>query len=344
MRKQVALIGVYPPPIGGISIHIERLSDYLDDLGIAHTIYDNTAGDKRKPVHYVHSIERWAFAYWFTAKEDIIHCHFLRWQVRFALALLKLRGKRIVFTFHSFRQEEATGWLKQKMIHLVGKLGDAFLCVTETIAVDLIQAGIPAHKVQVVPAFIPPRKDIAASLPSTLERAIVDRLPLIVANGSIGVWFKQLDLYGADLCIELTRHLVPHYPQLKFVYAITVVADAAYMAELEQRVQAYGIADHFLFVQEKMELYPLMKHADLMVRTTSSDGDAISIREALHVGTPVVASDCCPRPHGVVTYRNRDIEDLVQEVMKLLARKERITVAQRNYADDVVAAYRLKLD
>ena len=36
-----------------------------------------------------------------------------------------------------------------------------------------------------------------------------------------------------------------------------------------------------------------------MIRTTLYDGDAVLVREALHFGTPVIASDNGMRPKGV---------------------------------------------
>lgn len=33
-------IGVYPPPIGGISIHLQRLKEYLDIEGLDNIIID----------------------------------------------------------------------------------------------------------------------------------------------------------------------------------------------------------------------------------------------------------------------------------------------------------------
>ncbi|MGB8508341.1 MAG: hypothetical protein WCD76_08045, partial [Pyrinomonadaceae bacterium] len=38
---------------------------------------------------------------------------------------------------------------------------------------------------------------------------------------------------------------------------------------------------------------------DLFLRTTLYDGDAISVREALHIGVPVIATDNGMRPDGV---------------------------------------------
>lgn len=338
MSSKVSLIGVYPPPVGGISIHIQRLSDYLDDREISYSIYDNTEGLKDKPVHYTGSIEKWSLKYFFTAKESIIHCHFLRWQVRFLLSLLKLRGKRIIFTFHSFRQEESVGLLKKVMIGITGRLGDVFICVTDEIARDLIAIGIPERKVVVIPGFIAPKEEMNSSLPNVVERFIAGASPLIVANGMIGALYRSEDLYGVDLCIELLRRLIPDHPQLKMVFCITSTKDSNVRVELERRIEEYGIVDHFLFV-EGMEFYPIVQRADLMLRTTNTDGDAISIRESLYFGTPVLASDCTDRPMGVITFKNRNLDDLVDKANDMLKGRVRITQNKHNYAADVVRCY-----
>ncbi len=338
MSNKVALIGVYPPPTGGISIHVKRLSDYLDDQGISYTLYDNTEGQKAKPVQYTGSIETWSMKYFFTAKESIIHCHFLRWQVRFFLALLKLRGKRIIFTFHSFRQEESVGLLKKIMIGITGRLGDVFICVTDHIARDLIAAGVPSQKVTVIPGFIAPTEGNPPPLPTIVEQFIAGAGPLLVANGTIGVRYQEEDLYGVDLCLELVRRLAPEHPKLKLVFGITFTTEPNYRAELERRVIEYGIGEHFLFV-DGMEFYPLVQRADLMLRPTNTDGDAISIRESLYFGTPVLASDCTARPADVVTFKNRDLDDLVQKAQEMLELGIRIPQNRHNFASDVVKTY-----
>ena len=43
----------------------------------------------------------------------------------------------------------------------------------------------------------------------------------------------------------------------------------------------------------------LVNQADILLRTTRFDGDAISIREALFLGTPVIATDNQMRPDGL---------------------------------------------
>ncbi len=50
------------------------------------------------------------------------------------------------------------------------------------------------------------------------------------------------------------------------------------------------------------QFWPVYKRVHAFLRLTSTDGDSISIREAIHFGCPVLASDVVPRPDGVKLY------------------------------------------
>jgi glycosyltransferase involved in cell wall biosynthesis len=55
----------------------------------------------------------------------------------------------------------------------------------------------------------------------------------------------------------------------------------------------------------------VLARSALMVRPTFADGDAISVREALALGVPVVASDAAPRPAGTLVFQTGSLEGLV---------------------------------
>ena len=57
----------------------------------------------------------------------------------------------------------------------------------------------------------------------------------------------------------------------------------------------------------------------MVVRSTFADGDAITVREALDLGVPVVASDTDFRPAGVVLFRKGDAVDLLEKLTEVLA-------------------------
>ena len=59
---------------------------------------------------------------------------------------------------------------------------------------------------------------------------------------------------------------------------------------------------------------------DLLLRTTLYDGDSVSVREALYLGTPVIATDNGMRPEGVHLIPPNDPGSLRQAAGELLSR------------------------
>ena len=66
------------------------------------------------------------------------------------------------------------------------------------------------------------------------------------------------------------------------------------------------------------ELWPLFKKINLFIRPTFTDGDAVSIREALSFNCSVIASDVVQRPKSTVTFKNRDFNDLYRQASSML--------------------------
>jgi glycosyltransferase involved in cell wall biosynthesis len=84
--------------------------------------------------------------------------------------------------------------------------------------------------------------------------------------------------------------------------------------------------EHVLFIKRPLEnAYLIWRASDIFIRATNTDGDSISVREALSMGTSVVASDASPRPKGVVLFANRDIKALINVVRQSLNEKQRVS-------------------
>jgi glycosyltransferase involved in cell wall biosynthesis len=322
--KSIAEIGVYPPPVGGISVHVERLCDILEQKKIPFMIYDGNGenGEKNRAVVPIPEIEKWSWNYLFKKNEDIIHNHFLRWQMRFTLSLLKVKGKKIVHTIHSLRNDGTQlGFAQRMMVYLTGLLSDHFVAVSEEIKEKLIELRIPERKISVIPAFIPPMSNLEADLKKIPNYILefFDRYPqVIAANGGVGNLYNGAELYGLDLCIDMFIQLARENKELGFIYCITHVVDQDLLERYKDRIIAHGLEDRFLLVQEKIPFYPLIQKAALFVRPTVSDGDAISLREALYFGTPAVSSDVVKRPNGVITFVNRDADDFTKVCREVL--------------------------
>jgi glycosyltransferase involved in cell wall biosynthesis len=114
---------------------------------------------------------------------------------------------------------------------------------------------------------------------------------------------------------------------------------------LLDRVRAAGVESRFALITDPLpESSSLWREADLVVRATNTDGNSLTVLEALAVGTPVVASDCVERPEGTLLFRNRDQDDLTARAALVLSdlpgHRERVRrVAVPNNAEAFVALY-----
>jgi glycosyltransferase involved in cell wall biosynthesis len=242
--------------------------------------------------------------------------------MRFTLSLLKLKGKKVVHTVHSLRNDsEQLGFAQRIMVYLTGLLSDHFIAVSDEIKEKLLELRIPERKISVIPAFIPPTVDMETDtkrIPAYILDVFDRNSQVIVANGGVGNLYNGDELYGLDLCIDMFSKLARENKQLGFIYCITHVVDQDLLERYKERITAHGLEERFLLVYEKIPFYPLIQKAALFVRPTVSDGDAVSIREAIYFGTPTVSSDVVKRPNGVVTFTNRDAEDFTKACREVL--------------------------
>jgi glycosyltransferase involved in cell wall biosynthesis len=94
-------------------------------------------------------------------------------------------------------------------------------------------------------------------------------------------------------------------------------------AEAEGRVRKTGLADSVLMLGDVNHdaCLALMSVSDVFVRPTLEDGDSTSVREALSLGVPVVASRIGARPAGAILFQPGDVEEMVSKVELAMAVK-----------------------
>ena len=73
-----------------------------------------------------------------------------------------------------------------------------------------------------------------------------------------------------------------------------------------------------MLVHADLSFVKLIKYSDLVLRPTCTDGDALTVREALFLGKPVIASDIVSRPEGTILFKNRDYESMAGKVIEVL--------------------------
>ena len=96
-------------------------------------------------------------------------------------------------------------------------------------------------------------------------------------------------------------------------------------AEAERRIREAGLEENVLLLGDVDHdtCLALMSASDVFVRPTLEDGDSISVREALSLGVPVVASRIGTRPAGAILFQPGDVEEMLSKVELAMAADER---------------------
>lgn len=327
MRK-ISIFGIYPPPIGGVSIHIERVSKKLRDLKLLECVYNFGNRKSNSPsVPYVRNInisERydvigylfWLFKFGLSDKSYLLHFHNSQYG-SFAILFMKLFfHKKILITIHDqMRLQREIKWYRiwyvKPFISILFKQSDIYwIAVSNTIRKQLEERGVNPQNIALIPAFISADLKDDATVESQIREFLNLHSPIL----SIYVMSTRIengvDVYGLDLALKLTAKLKVKFNNVGLLAILPGVKSEKVMTDYEKIISSEQIEKNVLIfptnVQNPMEIW---RKSDLFLRPTSTDGDSLTVREALEVKTIVLASDATIRPKGTVVFKNRDGED-----------------------------------
>lgn len=346
---KVAIIGPYPPPYGGISIHVQRMHYFLQGKNIKHIVYTKI-NNTTKDLINIGIRKKWLLKYFFTVNENIIHFHSVDWRERVLMGLMGFFGKKVILSIHGISlndQISQSGWLKKKILIWSLKNVNTIITINPKIKRFVISLGVKPEKVEFRHPFIPPiikEKDVK-EIPRKIWDFINTHKPIILANASKITFYKDTDLYGIDMCIDLCSNLKNIYPRIGFVFCIPDIGDYKYFKKLNQKIKKKKLENNFIFQTKPCQMYPVIMRSDLFVRPTNTDGYGISIAEAIYLGTPAIASNVCKRPEGTILFKNRDIKDFTLKVKDLLSHykfyKNQIkNIELNNSAEEILKIYK----
>lgn len=322
-KLKVALFGPYPPPYGGVSIHIQRLQNYLLNKNIECIVYDITQFlTSTKELISSSTLKNWPWI--FNCSNSVVHIHNSGANLKKIILLsilLKMRGNKIIVTYHSLRDNvEQFNWFKKKILQLNLRFISHCVVVSPHIREKFLKLGTNSEKITVIPAFLPPtiiQQDIE-NIPKEIWDFIDSHNPVISANAFKIRFYDNQDLYGIDMCIDLCANLKDDYPQIGLVFCLPDIGDQNYFKKMKERIVEKSIGSNFLFVNAPYQFYPILMRSDLFVRPTITDGDAVSIREALYLKIPTVSSNVVPRPEGTILFKNQDNNEFTSKVKDIL--------------------------
>jgi glycogen synthase len=332
---KVIQLGPYPPPHGGVQTNLKAIHHRLIELGhdasvIALTRASRTNGDPR--VHKPSSALQ-LFRLLVSMPADVLHFHVGgNFTARLALLMIlcgNLPRRRAVVTFHS------GGYAREAVSYAVPRSlrGTAFRSVDKVVAVNaqmtemLRRFGVDDGKISLIAPHSIVAPPVNAAVPERIAEFVRDRDPLIISVNGLE---RE---YCLPLQIEAMARVLDRFPNS----GLLILGWGSLEEELGQIIASKTYAEHILLAGDvdRGTAMTLMEKADLMLRTTLYDGDAVSVREALFLGTPVLATDTGMRPDGVHLIPEDPTPDALATRIAEVLEVPRITPAAAEKSDGI---------
>lgn len=317
----VLQLGPYPPPEGGVSRNMLAIRDALVSAGHACSIIAITRSSEvrddpgvyrpRSPGALMKLIR--------TLEYDVLHLHIggeiSPRVLAMTFACTTARRTPKILTLHSGAYPETPEARSARATSVRGYIFrrfDRIIADNEAIANVFKRYGVSSGRVKVIFPYALQLPDENVSVPDDLRAFYAKHKPLLLAVGGLEPDYEPL------FQIAAMKSILTQFPDA----GLMIVGDGSMRMEVETAVAESSHADNICIagnVEHAVTLH-LIKDADIILRTTLFDGDAISVREALYLGTPVIATDNGMRPEGVCLIPIHDAESLVDKISQLANR------------------------
>jgi glycosyltransferase involved in cell wall biosynthesis len=316
---RVLLVGDYPPPYGGVSIHVQQLHGYLRGCGVEAKVLDIGKGGRpapdvlpvRSPTHFGLRLAGFISSGW------TVHVHTSgnnpkSWVLAGMVGGMPGSRSARVITLHSGLLPDflAASGARRSFARVALSGYARVVAVSGAVKDALVGCGVPEEKIVVHPAFCASQVR-PGPVPAVVDAARARRKPLLAMA------HHPSPVYGRKLALRALKRLAEESPDV----GLALFGPGMDSEEFRRDVRELGVAGHLevLGELEHSAALGLMARSDAFLRPTTHDGDSLSVREALALGVPCVASDVCARPEGTRVFAAGDAEDLARRVREAVA-------------------------
>ena len=317
---RVLQLGPYPPPHGGVQSNLVAIRTFLLRHNTPCAVINITR--HRKPdsdeVYYPQNAAG-LIRLLLRLDYNVLHLHvggmLTRRLLGLALVCTLPRGARSVMTFHSGGyplSDAGKSTTRNSLAGFVLRRFDGLIGVNPEIISFFQRLGVAPNRTRLIyPHSFLPEANPATTLPQPLAAFFKEHNPVLV---SVGLLEPEYDL---PLQIEALGQVLQKFPSA----GLLLIGSGSLEQELRGRIGACSYAEQILLCGDVPHAITMaaISRANLMLRTTLFDGDAVSVREALHLGTPVIASDNGMRPSGVHLVPKSDLQALLSAIDDRLA-------------------------
>jgi glycosyltransferase involved in cell wall biosynthesis len=293
-KDEILIIGKIPPPIGGVTIHTVRLLEYCVKEKIKIKFYNYQEFNFLKMVKAI-----------FFAKKVHLHANNSLFLLLIVLLCRLLRTNSIL-TIHG--EISAHGKVMNEIEKIAIRLCNCPIMLNEK---SFHIAKKMNSNSKLMSAFIPPQKQ--EFLNKDLQHKInfvKNTCDFVFCTNAHSLVYdkKGNEIYGIISLVNFFKD----NPKDGFV-----VSDpkGEYLRFLKNNNFDPGY--NIVLLTGNHSFFEVLKQTDCFIRNTTTDGDSLSIKEALFSGIRVIASDCVDRPAGVFVYEVSNPLSLENAIFKI---------------------------
>ena len=285
-KSKLLIIGAKPDTagIGGVSIHVERLIYWLKNSSYQFDFCDYKKESLWKVVRLI-------------SLHQVIHIHPSNPVFRlFLVCVSKLFRKRVIFTIHG--DLGRFGRFKNLLDKLAVKWCDIPIAINEGSYKKALEYN---PKSTLISAYLPPFSDgfLPAEIIEKINEVRLNNKVIVATNASVCSYTVDgKEIYGIDFLIKYFKTQLDYY---------LFISDPS--GQYTDKYKKDSL-ENVVFIKGNHSFYALMKHSDMVIRATATDGDSLSVKEGLSLGIKVIATDSVSRPDGVVLFKYNDPDSL----------------------------------
>ena len=278
-KAKLLVIGVIPPPIGGVTVYVERLLKWLRNYGVANNYVDIRKDSLFKVFFYI-------------VRSEIVHINISHPIAIFVLVIFsRLAAAKVIVTVHGNLPDYVK--IKKFFMFMALRFSNKVLVLNK----KSLETSVSLNQsTMLVSTYLPPDEDVMdpAGLSDIISQIIASN-KIVVSTNAFDLSFDKnnKEIYGiTDLIQWATFH---DY--------FLVVSDASgnYFSWIEKNYPDL-LNSNILFVSFPHRFIVLLEYVDYFIRNTTTDGDSVSVYEALAAGVTVYATNCVSRPDNVLVY------------------------------------------
>jgi len=245
-------------------------------------------------------------------------------------------GGKSVVTLHSGGyplSEEGKNASKDSLRGFAFRMFSRVIAVNQMMAEMFERYEVGKDRIRLILPFSHDLPDKTVEIPQEIKEFQSRHEPVLLSTSLLE---KEYDI---ELQIEALEEIVKEFPRA----GLLIAGSGSLEGELRDLINKKGHSERVLMtgdVDHKIALN-LTDDCDILLRTTLYDGDAISVREALFLETPVIATDNGMRPEGVYLIPVHDSLALSNRVKALATQEKREKREKKEDRSNIMAVIEL---